>query len=353
MGQPFDWFVRSTPSKQWNVNLPSQENIMKYNGYLLASSLVLISACSSVNSVKSPTAGNSDGLIYFLPKKDFLVVIKRADGKISDVELSTTPAYPDLTQPYALKFSKNYFGKNKIDIGINDSGLLTAAKSTTESSITEALKNLVTSAAQVDRLRMRSSLGETTTCNQDRDYTFVYTSSVVTDKPCGLTLTITAKTTNQTVDTDKAAKNNENKEESGVFYRQNIPYLITVHSAEVSFSKIVFSPSEAKTHFLPVAQTFFSNNDADFAFTDGVPTKYKQDTDGEAIALLKLPADVIGAYFAAVGSIFDSFKSKDEKEVSAMNGSLALQLAKTKYDACILAIEAKDDEKTKELGCDE
>ena len=62
------------------------------------------------------------------------------------------------------------------------------------------------------------------------------------------------------------------------------------------------------------------------------------------VSLLNLPADVIGAYFSAVGQVFDSFKSNDTKEATALSESLDLELTKQKYEACIAAIEAKEED---------
>ena len=84
----------------------------------------------------------------------------------------------------------------------------------------------------------------------------------------------------------------------------------------------------------------------------GYLPKYKQDTEGEVVALLKLPADIIGSYFTGIGNLFSSFKTKDEGEADALAESLKLELAKKKYDACILAIKAKDDAMIKALGCE-
>ena len=144
----------------------------------------------------------------------------------------------------------------------------------------------------------------------------------------------------------------QEKAHSGIFYRQNEPYLVKAEGPGINMQQLVFSPSFADTAFLPVKKTFFADNEADFTFTDGVPTKYKQSTSGEAIALVKLPADIFSAYFAAIGSVFDAFKTNDTKEKDALTQSMKLELAKLKYDACIKAITAKDNDALKSLGCE-
>lgn len=66
--------------------------------------------------------------------------------------------------------------------------------------------------------------------------------------------------------------------------------------------------------------------------------------------LLKLPAEVIGAYFSAAGGVFDAFKVKDNSEVSAV-GVLKLEMAKKKYEACLAAIKANDQTQITALNC--
>lgn len=83
-----------------------------------------------------------------------------------------------------------------------------------------------------------------------------------------------------------------------------------------------------------------------------MPTKYDQSTDGEVVGLLTIPATVLAAYFSAVGKIFDSFKSNDDKQSEALSASTKLEMAKIKYAACSDAITSgKDDSTLEKLGC--
>lgn len=305
-------------------------------------STVLIASCSSVSSIEDPSAGSVDGLTYYMPKKDFKVTIKVEGGKVTEVNLGTTPAYPDLSKQYVLNHGTNFFGKNTLDVGVNENGLLTSSKSTTVSGVNDAFKNLATSLGQ---LQTTNFAAPAATCTTDGDHIFTY-SAVGTDTQCNVNILITKVTS-----AAKGHSRPSKESHSGIFYRQNEPYKITATSGGLNVSSIVFSPSDSKTLFLPVSKTFFANNEAEFEFKDGVPSKYKQDTDGELVALLKFPADIISSYFEAVGSVFDSFKSNDDKEASALASSLSLELAKMKYEACLEAIKAKDNELIKELEC--
>ncbi len=319
------------------------ENIMLKILLVFAFSFSIIS-CSSIKSTESPS--DSDGLSYYMPKKDFVVTVNVKSSKITKVTLGTTPAYPDLSKQYVLRHGSNYLGKNTLDVSVNEKGLLTSSKSTTVSNVTDAFKNLATTYGQ---LRTFSLVGTppATGCTTDGDHIFTY-NGVGAYNACGISIVIGKPYLSPAT---KKHEKPEEKSYSGIFYRQNEPYNISATGNGLNVSSIVFSPSDAKTLFLPVSKTFFANNEAEFTFKDGIPTKYKQDTDGEIIAALKLPADIIGEYFGAVGSIFDSFKSKDDSESAAMSSALSLELAKKKYAACIEAIEKNDNDLIKELEC--
>ena len=318
--------------------------------FIVILSAIVLASCSSIKSIDSPKS-NSDslnGLTYFMPKKDFLVTFSVKDKKIIKVAIGVTPSYPDRSKQYILSHGANVFGRNTLDVGVNEAGLLTSTKSTTISNVTDAFKNLATSVGQWETFNTLKMAGiSDLPCTTDGDHIFVYQKAGSYQK-CGMRIDINKLEDQISI---KAHNKKEDKKYSGIFYRQNIPYLITVSGNGLNVASVVFSPSESETHFLPISRTFFSNNEADFALIDGIPTKYKQETEGEVVALFKLPADIIGAYFSAIGSVFDSFKSNNQKEALALAESLKLELEKKKYDSCISAIKAGDDELIKELGC--
>jgi hypothetical protein len=312
---------------------------------------IALSACSSIKSIESPNQGTEtvDGLTYFMPKKDFLVMITTTGGLVTKVVLGTTPSYPDLSKQYVLRYTRNWIGKNTLDVGVNEAGLLTSTNSTTVSNVADLFKALATTAGYVGALGLRTAGIEGAPCAANGDHSFVFKEPrEYPAAACGMTINI-----KQIADSVSVVPHSKkaNEEYSGIFYRQNIPYLVTAVGNGLNVASVVFSPSESKIHFLPVSKTMLSNNQADFGFVEGIPTKYKQETESELLVLFKLPADVIGAYFTGIGNVFDSFKSKDTKEAEALAESLKLELEKKKYDACISAIRAGDDELMKKLGC--
>ncbi|WFS20183.1 hypothetical protein P9K38_07560 [Pseudomonas sp. 905_Psudmo1] len=313
---------------------------------LLVFMALFIASCSSISSIEKPS--KVEGLTYYMPKKDFVVTVVVKGGNIEDVSLGVTPAYADMSKQYVLSHRSSVFGKNTLDVSVTDKGLLATSKSTTVSSLSEAFKSLATSYGRLDKFLAVDTVPADKACAKDGEHIFTYSGVNSTETPCGLKVTIETLGGGDNV---VGHSKKEDESHSGVFYRQNEPYKISVTGNGLNFSSIVFSPSRSSTFFLPVSKTLFANNEAEFQFNDGVPEKYKQDVDGEAVALLKLPADVIGAYFGAVGSVFDSFKSNDQKESEAINASLSLEIAKKKYAACLEALNAGDKALVESLNC--
>lgn len=313
--------------------------------------LLLQLSCSSVKSIKQPEEKDMDGLIYYMPKKDILVVVNVAEkgegeGKVIEVDridISETAAYPDLSEKFVLKHQNNLLGKNELNVGVGLNGLLQSTKSITTSSVNQAFINLA------ETLGYLAPLGAAPVCSIG-EHSFIYhPDNANPPKACGMPVKIERLSVSDGQGTGK----NKGEKVSGVFYKQNIPYQVTVTGGAISKSAIVFSPSGSPTYFMPVSGTFFSDNKADFGFVDGIPNKYDQTTDGELVALFKLPADIIGAYFGAVGRIFDSFKTADQKKAEALTQEVQLALREQKVKNCMAAIKTGNQPDIESLGCEE
>ena len=328
---------------------------MSRSFYLPLAGAVVLAGCASIDS--TPTDKPDDGLVYYMPKKDVMVTVVR-DAAKTTVTVLATSAYADLEQPYVLNFKRNWIGKNEIAVGISSTGLLTSAKSTTTSGISDALKNLASSISYAKGLSAPPTTAPDCTVGT---FTHSYTIGAeipAKSQPCGLTVKITRVAKSKFSGDVKEAQTPpkpKNQKNSGIFYRQEETYRVDVVGDEgqhaVNTSAYLLSPSQSPVRFLPIEKTLFASNQADFGFIDGIPTKYDQNADGELIGLLKLPADVIGAYFAAVGNVFDSLKSNSSKEVEALTANVKLELAKMKYAACIEALQTKDDTLIQQLDC--
>ena len=318
--------------------------------------LIALGGCSSIESSRAPAAGRIDGLVYYLPKKMFVVEVTVASKVVTDVVLSSSPSFADLGYKYTLNFGTNWVGKNSLDVQVGENALLTTAKASVESGVSDALKALAAdlAAAQMADVNEKKPVPGPA-CAEDGKHTFAF-AEVGVHFVCGTDLRIeirklTPATQNDAVPPGQGREGYSDKE-AGIFYRSNEPYLMTA-TGKLSRATIVFSPSHSETHFLPMSRALFAKSNAEFGLVDGVATSYKQDTEGEVVALLKLPADVLGAYFAAVGSLFDAFKGAKTSEASAMSEELKLKLEKAKVDACTDAIKKNDTDRISTLKCAE
>lgn len=288
-----------------------------------------------------------------MPYRDFILTLTVEGGEVDKVAFGVTPSYPDLSKAYVLNFAKNWVGKNTLDVTITEQGLLSVANSTTISGVSDIFKNLASSIAAAGAAKKALDTPDEGVCKDGNHILRLKPDDKLEKTVCGVKITIALLDTLSAK--GAAVEKPTGASYSGLFYRQNLPYLLTVKAVTtgIEVASIQFSPSKSATHFMPVSRTFFANNSAEFVFSDGVPTKYKQDTEGELIALLKLPADVIGAYFTAVGGIFDAFKTRDDKQTASLVSSLQLDIAKKKYTDCLATMNKTPPDQTilDQLGC--
>jgi hypothetical protein len=265
------------------------------------------------------------------------------------VHVTTTPPYPDLSQPYWLSFGTNWLGKNSMDISISTTGLLQSSKSATEPGISDALIALARAAALPRALTSKSP--EKDRCAEGVAGTYVYRIAVlkqvaqgeaaqgqVAPLYCGFSVKLEAiGEANNMPD-----EHFPDKQEHGVYYRQAIPYIVTVDRNDMHAAGILSSPSQSGRYFLPVKSTLFAKNSAEFGFKDGMPTLYKQEADGEVVGFLKLPADIIGAYFGAVGELFTSLLNEPAGEAALIQAQTDLELVRFRQERCLAAIGEND-----------
>ncbi|MES2040099.1 MAG: hypothetical protein V4495_19965 [Pseudomonadota bacterium] len=336
-----------------------------YSITFVAALASICAGCSSFTTHQLRAGESNEGLVYFLPKKDVLITLTVASGKLTGMTFGTTTAYPDHSVSYVINHSSNGLAKNVTSFEIKN-GLLTSTTGTTTSGVSDALKNLAASSAQLRTSRNLSDQKDLSVCGSDGNHTYRVLSENSSHSICGIKITIEklAPDTNQNKSEegskrDKAVHNNAagetqvttKQDPSGIYYRQIQGMLVTGTGQGLNSASIVYVPAPP-TYFLPAGHSFFANNTAEITLEDGVPTKFKRDADGEVIALLKLPADVIAAYFTAIGGVFDAFKTRDNKESAALQESLKLESVRQKYAVCLAAIKASDDDLISKLGCD-
>ena len=101
---------------------------------ITAAALTLtVAGCASVQSTTLASNQAVPGLVYRLPQKLIVVTyVVPDDKKQGNATVVASGAVPDMSTRYVANFSRNLIGKNTLEIGIGQNGLLTSSKATTD-----------------------------------------------------------------------------------------------------------------------------------------------------------------------------------------------------------------------------
>jgi hypothetical protein len=265
------------------------------------------------------------------------------------IKIGVTPSYADTTTAYVAHFKRNVVGKNQLTIEVNDRGLLSSAKSETTSQLSEIFSALGSAAGSISALASDDKKVEEP-CPKKFDFVFRVDIAVAkggydvqvpnANKDCKVRVTVT--TPDITVSHNARARFPQ-KGHSGFFYKQNLPYEVEVRLSRWTALARVMLPNDAPVQFLPVDKSLFANSSSDLAFSDGVLTKYGQTVDGEVLAVFKLPADVLQAYFTAIGSMFTVRKDAATNEAAYLDALLQLTKKQLSTEQCLAAYQSSDE----------
>ncbi len=322
---------------------------MSANIYLRIASAALmlaVTGCASVQSTSLASDQATAGLVYRLPKKLIVVTyVVPEDGKPGAATVAASVALPDIATRYVANFSRNLIGKNTLEIGIGTNGLLTSSKASTTSQIELILANLAGAAGSLSTFSAMPTSDTAPQCVTKGTYTTTYAfEDLVRDgsgRFCDLTVTV-ERIPGSTRPTKIAMGSGA---QTGYFYRTTVPIMVTVKYARFARSEeraVVLLPDVESLEFLPVERSLFANNNAEFTFVDGIPTAYKQDVDGELLALSKLPAAVLKGYFDAIGAAFSQRSTNATNEASLLAKLDALSLQRQRSAQCDKAIASGD-----------
>lgn len=372
------------------------------------------------------------------PPKPKIVTISLANNYAAE----TTP---DLSQRFLLRYSKNLIGDNDMAVALNSYGLLSVSHGDTVSRFDQIASNIATDIASASlgagailpsNISAASPL--TTYANiTPGSYTPPTDSSVIftmsADKTCDVgTYTVSIDPSDKNyIKNQLPSKNicgvNINIESLleqltnnylpyqsdtarlkddasttfrddivnifhpgenrvyGLFYKQDLPYLVSVGIAvnktplddktqhsDITAAKqpakskqistkpipcstpassvqtepltpppsqfIALSPNESKTYFAPISKTLFTNNTSDITMANGVITSLKENTDSELYALTKIPADVLGSYTSAAGQIFTALGGMVATQKTTQADTFGLIQTSAKIRQCQIII---------------
>ena len=306
-----------------------------------------VAGCASVQSTALTSNQTVPGLIYRLPQKLIVVTyVVPEDKKQGTATVVPSSSVPDMSTRYVANFSRNLIGKNTLEIGINPNGLLSSSKASTTSQIEQILTNLAGAVGTVSTFAAVRERALEKVCEAKGTYTTTYTLDELL-KPGGdksfCNLAVTAERVSPSLGQTKIAV--DSGAQTGYFYRTTIPIKVTVEylqSARSKESTFVLLPDVDSLEFLPVERSLFANNSAEFTFADGIPTLYKQDVDGEILALSKLPAAVLKGYFEAIGAAFSQRSTNATNEATLLSKLDALTVQRQRSAQCDKAIASGD-----------
>jgi hypothetical protein len=264
------------------------------------------------------------------------------------IKIGVSPSYADESVAYVARFSRNFIGKNDLTIEVSDRGLLTSSKTVTTSQLSDILTSLAGSAGSVRAILSSEEPEQPEQCPEKVSFVFRvdmtramagYNIPVPGSKTCNVFVVV--RPPNLNVASNARTRHPEMRH-SGYFYKQNLPYEVTVKFQHWEAMDRVMLPNDSPVQFVPLDRGLFASNTSELTFSDGVLKKYSQSMDGEILALAKLPADVLKAYFTAIGSMFTTRKTSATEQSAYLDEMLKLKAKQAATDRCLAAYRADD-----------
>lgn len=352
--------------------------------YLPTQRLVLTLTVSEEDPCKKESAGTKAG-----DAKDArgdakgdektAVACDKPKKMVRKIDLAATPEFADLSKPYVAQYRRNHLGTNALTVRVNANGLLSGeGGGSTTPAVSEFFGALAGLGADTKRW---TSGGDRETKGADDDLcgtpgTYVWTFGVeeaaalsADDRSdnithCKIAINIFINGKDQRTKVESAAtlegalhtadwrNAGDNSDlNHGFFYRQKIPFEIeVVDTKKESSGKIYYIPLVTKhspVEFLAIPSTLFANTTWKVGFENGSPTLYDINAGGDALGLVKLPAEILKGYSDALLSGLSRRKELSTAEVQNLQQLNALALQQAKAEACRAAVATGDLDKIK------
>jgi len=257
-----------------------------------------------------------------MPERSIIVQVAIDENGKKTITVPPASATPDRSHPFLLTIPDNSIGENHATIQIGTNGLLQSAATDETSGADALVKAFATDLGTFTALSGGGTFthGRVQDCQPSQTYSLEInleeSASRSAQTICGLGVTLERLGGKSPIDSSTRASDYSNAQ-SGVFYKTEIPYRVTVKSSEDGAQGRVFlaySPNKAPIQFAPLKKSFFAKNITTITLTDGLATKIESDVGGEFTGFLSLPADAISTYMKAVGGVFDSLKGNSDKK---------------------------------------
>ncbi|MDH0865001.1 hypothetical protein [Mitsuaria sp. GD03876] len=357
------------------MTLASPRSLLPPLPALLAFSL--LAGCAGLESRRETDIDRVRGVAYYMPMRYFQLTVTKAQGAITKLEWSASEPFADLSHTYSLRFNPHWIGKTTVSVVVGQNGLMGSANTKTTDAIAElatVTPNPVDKGAKMMLARRPDELAEVT-CG-DGILVFLFLEATSGDAPqavCGGDVQFRIARTGMTGANSwpEGARDNAaaiapgDASVAGVYYRVNRPYLASAWAINRTSgapagetpslgqvtTRVLLVPNESPTMLLPFGRTLLAENDGKMTFQDGTLTNYTQADQGELVALLKFPAVILEAYFAAIGNVFNAFSSRNAKETELAIKELRLDMLRFQIEKCREALDKKDTAAYDALQC--
>lgn len=321
----------------------------------------LASGCASYVSSQALGFRPAHGLVYYLPRRPIIAqVVVTADSRGDKVEtpsIAAASAIPDIAHQYILTTSVNLISENHVSLAVSSTGLLESANSNVTSGLSTILSNLATAGGTIHGARTEAFVVSPSShqqapsapadqCLPGQTYNLVFWPRIgdASERLCSFQVTLepilAASQGRSSAERRRSDGHYVSRRDhgSGVYYRTELPYLVTFRpkgasDASDSVSFIASSPDEAPAEFLPIQRTLFANNNVTLTMKDGELASFDQDNAGEFVGLTSVPATVLGNYFTAISNIVPKRTSANAADVQGAIDNLERQSCKNAFAA--------------------
>ena len=303
---------------------------------------LLCSSCAGCASYlsKPRDGGAVEGVVYYMPKQPLAVQVKvdPKDKTLQTASVVVADIIPDLRRRFVLSYDDILVSENATKIGVSQTGLLTSAGSTVTSGVDTVVKNIATLAGNVSVMAATAAAPATDAsasnvqtssppppkCNLGQTYTLLIwpesTAPGASYQLCNFKITFHKTLLENAAFPDNKRAHAGEPSSSGIFYKTELPYLLDISDSNQTSQALAYSPDESGINFVPIERTFFAKNTTQVTLANGLLTEFDQDDTGEVVGASQIPADVISAYFSAVGSAFTNFENvQSDKNAAALS----------------------------------
>lgn len=328
--------------------------------FVVVSLSIAMVGCASIRSSSLPEndskKAKQGGIVYYMPmqrlKLTLTVAVDTKDKQqvTRTVEISTTPTFADTNERFVAQYRRNQIGSNMLKVSANVDGLLSGdASGSTSPQIAAFLGSIASGTRNVMALSMptESVLG----CTSPGVYEWVFDVPPAGKLPDGMLacgLNIEANSLGTAPLRQKWKSVNRHTQGPGYFYRQKHPVEVTISSGKqhkVFYFSMV--DKQSPIEFLPIPRTVFADTTWKVTFTEGSPTVYDVNAGGDALGLVKLPADVLKAYSQSLLAGLNEKKDVAGAETQYLQQLNALAAQQAKYELCRTAVQSGDSDKIK------